>query len=150
MVDEAMVRRADRLLADLPQNTAITPMMAASLLRDYRGRRIALLSPLVVARKGYYTDLAKWAAGKGFAQLRVDGELLPTKPWPRLERFREHNIELRWLTGAAAAVRWNSARIAVSANEYNITSIASSIQPSGTTIAYWPHCRKCGHFTQSV
>jgi len=42
--------------------------------------------PLVVARKGYYTDLAKWAAGKGHAELRVDGERLPTARWPRLVR----------------------------------------------------------------
>src|SRR5438046_7632347 len=63
-------------------------------MRAYRGRRIALLAPLVVARKGYYTDLAKWASGKGFGKLRVDGELVATKPWPRLERFREHTIEL--------------------------------------------------------
>ena len=68
--------------------------IAATLLRAYRGKRIALLAPLVVARKGYYTDLAKWAAGKGFAALRVDGAMVPTKPWPRLERFREHDIEL--------------------------------------------------------
>ncbi|HEX4618206.1 MAG TPA: excinuclease ABC subunit UvrA, partial [Steroidobacteraceae bacterium] len=68
--------------------------IAARLLRDYRGKSIALLAPLVVARKGYYTDLAKWAAKKGFRALRVDGELLPTSPWPRLSRFREHTIEL--------------------------------------------------------
>ncbi|HEY2275359.1 MAG TPA: hypothetical protein VGH61_07660, partial [Steroidobacteraceae bacterium] len=68
--------------------------IAARLLRDYRGRSIALLAPLVVARKGYYTDLAKWAAKKGFRTLRVDGELVPTAPWPRLSRFREHTIEL--------------------------------------------------------
>ena len=66
----------------------------ARILTDYRGRRVSLLSPLVVARKGYYTDLAKWAAGKGFARLRVDGEWLPTDAWPRLDRFREHDIEL--------------------------------------------------------
>ena len=40
--------------------------IAARLARDYAGRRIALLAPLVVARKGYYTDLAKWAARKGY------------------------------------------------------------------------------------
>ncbi|HEV2229899.1 MAG TPA: excinuclease ABC subunit UvrA [Steroidobacteraceae bacterium] len=68
--------------------------IAARLLRDYRGRPVALLAPLVVARKGYYTDLAKWAAKKGFRALRVDGELMPTSPWPRLSRFREHTIEL--------------------------------------------------------
>ena len=33
----------------------------ARLMRDERGKRISLLAPLVVARKGYYTDLAKWA-----------------------------------------------------------------------------------------
>ena len=66
----------------------------ARILADYRGRRATLLSPLVVARKGYYTDLAKWAADKGFSHLRVDGEWLPTDAWPRLDRFREHDIEL--------------------------------------------------------
>jgi excinuclease ABC subunit A len=68
--------------------------IAARLLRDYRGKSITLLAPLVVARKGYYTDLAKWAHKKGFRALRVDGELTPTAPWPRLSRFREHTIEL--------------------------------------------------------
>jgi excinuclease ABC subunit A len=68
--------------------------IAALLLREARGRRIELLAPLVVARKGFYTDLAKWAASKGFAELRVDGAMLPTAKWPRLDRFREHTIEL--------------------------------------------------------
>ncbi|MBS0367417.1 MAG: excinuclease ABC subunit A [Proteobacteria bacterium] len=68
--------------------------VAARLLRDFRGRRVTLLAPLVVARKGYYTELARWAGKKGFRQLRVDGALLPVAPWPRLSRFREHTIEL--------------------------------------------------------
>ena len=68
--------------------------IAARMLSEYRGERIGLLAPLVVARKGYYTDLAKWAAGKGYTHLRVDGEFLPTAKWPRLDRFREHTIEL--------------------------------------------------------
>jgi excinuclease ABC subunit A len=32
--------------------------------------------------------------GKGYTHLRVDGEFVPTAPWPRLDRFREHTIEL--------------------------------------------------------
>jgi len=68
--------------------------IAARLLRDYRGSAVALLAPLVVARKGYYTDLAKWAGKKGFRTLRVDGAAMPTSPWPRLSRFKEHTIEL--------------------------------------------------------
>ncbi|MBV8742567.1 MAG: excinuclease ABC subunit UvrA, partial [Sinobacteraceae bacterium] len=79
-------------------DVAIEPQSAASiaarLLRDYRGQRVALLAPLVVARKGYYTDLAKWAAKKGFKLLRVDGANLSTAKWPRLSRFKEHTIEL--------------------------------------------------------
>jgi excinuclease ABC subunit A len=68
--------------------------IAARILRDFRGQHIGLLAPLVVNRKGYYTDLAKWAAGKGFGHLRVDGAFLPTAKWPRLSRFQEHTIEL--------------------------------------------------------
>jgi len=79
-------------------NVAIAPQsfdaIAARLMRSYKGQRIGLLAPLVTSRKGYYTDLAKWARGKGYDFLRVDGEFLPTAKWPRLDRFREHNIEL--------------------------------------------------------
>jgi excinuclease ABC subunit A len=78
-------------LAIEPQSPA---SIAARLLRDYKGTKLALLAPLVLARKGYYTDLAKWAAKKGFRTLRVDGERVPTVPWPRLSRFQEHTIEL--------------------------------------------------------
>ena len=79
-------------------NAAIEPQspdaIASRISRDYRGSRIGLLAPLVVNRKGYYTDLAKWAAGKGHTHLRVDGAFLPTDKWPRLSRFQEHTIEL--------------------------------------------------------
>jgi excinuclease ABC subunit A len=79
---------------DVPIEPQSADGIAARLLREYRGRRIELLAPLVVARKGYYTDLAKWAAARGHAELRVDGERIPTASWPRLDRFREHTIEL--------------------------------------------------------
>ncbi len=68
--------------------------IAAQIQRRYRNKHIQLLAPLVVARKGYYTDLARWAAGKGFTHLRVDGVPIPTGDWPRLDRFQEHDIEL--------------------------------------------------------
>ncbi|TMH84517.1 MAG: excinuclease ABC subunit A, partial [Betaproteobacteria bacterium] len=68
--------------------------IAARILREYRGETVVMLAPLVVNRKGVYTDLAKWAAGKGYTQLRVDGKLLPVRPFPRIDRFKEHSIEL--------------------------------------------------------
>jgi excinuclease ABC subunit A len=79
---------------DVPIEPQSPASIAARLMRDFKGKRITLLAPLVVARKGYYTDLAKWAAKKGFKSLRVDGALLPTSPWPRLSRFSEHTLEL--------------------------------------------------------
>ncbi len=69
----------------------------AKIFKDYSGKTIELLAPLIISRKGLYTDLAKWAASKGFKELRVDGELLAVKPWPRLDRYKEHNIELPML-----------------------------------------------------
>ncbi|GAA5164741.1 excinuclease ABC subunit A [Viridibacterium curvum] len=79
-------------------NCAIEPQsqdaIAARILRDYRQQKVGLLAPLVVNRKGLYTDLAKWAKGKGYTHLRVDGEWIPVSPWPRLDRFKEHSIEL--------------------------------------------------------
>ena len=79
---------------DAPIEPQTPAAIFSRILREHRGRRIALIAPLVTARKGYYTELAKWAAGKGFSRLRVDGEWLPTERWPRLDRFREHTIEL--------------------------------------------------------
>ena len=66
----------------------------ARILKEYRDHEIVLLAPLVTARKGYYTDLAAWARTKGFESLRVDGVYLPVEPWPRLDRYHEHTIEL--------------------------------------------------------
>ena len=89
---------------DVPIEPQSFDAIAARIQRDYGGRegasgpsggqRIGLLAPLITARKGYYTDLAKWARAKGYEFLRVDGEFLPTAKWPRLDRFKEHSIEL--------------------------------------------------------
>jgi len=68
--------------------------IAAQLLREYKGRHVGLLAPLVVNRKGVYTDLAKWAKARGHGHIRVDGEFLSLDPWPRLDRFKEHTLEL--------------------------------------------------------
>ncbi len=68
--------------------------IVARLMKAYRGQTVVMLAPLVSNRKGVYTDLAQWAAAKGYKQLRVDGKLLPVRPFPRIDRFKEHNIEL--------------------------------------------------------
>ncbi|MBU6437322.1 MAG: excinuclease ABC subunit A, partial [Betaproteobacteria bacterium] len=79
-------------------DVAIAPQsedaIVAALMKQQRGRHIGVLAPLVIQRKGYYTDLAAWARNRGHTHLRVDGEFLPTSPWPRLDRFKEHTLEL--------------------------------------------------------
>jgi excinuclease ABC subunit A len=79
-------------------DAAVTPQtadsIAAQIMRRYRGQHIGLLAPLVVARKGVYTELADWARPRGYTHLRVDGEFLPTTSFPRIDRFKEHTIEL--------------------------------------------------------
>jgi excinuclease ABC subunit A len=79
-------------------DVAIEPQTPATiaerLAKQHKGSRITLMAPLVVARKGYYTELAKWANARGYKHLRVDGEMLTTYQWPRLNRFKEHTIEL--------------------------------------------------------
>ena len=68
--------------------------IVAQVMRESKGLHIGVLAPLVVNRKGVYTDLAKWAAARGHSHLRVDGHFLPTAKFPRIERFKEHTIEL--------------------------------------------------------
>jgi excinuclease ABC subunit A len=58
------------------------------LLKNYRGKHIGLLAPLVIARKGVYTELADWARPRGYTHLRVDGEFLPTTGFPAHRPFQ--------------------------------------------------------------
>ncbi|KZS00467.1 Uncharacterized protein APZ42_003211, partial [Daphnia magna] len=76
-------------------NTPVQPQtpdsIIAQLMTQFRGQHIGLLAPLVVNRKGVYTELADWARPRGYTHLRVDGDFLPTQGFPRIDRFKEHN-----------------------------------------------------------
>ncbi|MBI3413939.1 MAG: excinuclease ABC subunit A [Verrucomicrobia bacterium] len=55
---------------------------------------LLLLAPVVRNRKGFHSDVATWAAKHGYAEIRADGKMYPTgKPF-RLDRFREHDVEV--------------------------------------------------------
>ena len=98
---------------DVPIEPQSLDVIAARVMKECKGKHATILAPLVVNRKGLYTDLAKWAKGKGFAHLRVDGELIPVAPWPRLDRFAEHNIELPVATVEVAAKHEKDLRAAL-------------------------------------
>lgn len=65
---------------------------AETVVAKKGGARI--LAPLVKARKGYHNEIAKWAAREGFEELYIDGKIVPVASFQRLERFREHTIDV--------------------------------------------------------
>lgn len=55
---------------------------------------LLLLAPVVRNRKGFHTDVAEWAAKHGYIEVRADGKIYPTSERLRLDRFREHDVEI--------------------------------------------------------
>ncbi len=55
---------------------------------------VKLLAPLIKARKGFHTEVAQWAGRKGFDTLLVDGKYRPVEGFTKLERFKEHTIDV--------------------------------------------------------
>jgi excinuclease ABC subunit A len=65
------------------------------LLREQRRRgKLTLLAPVVKNRKGFHTDVAEWAASHGYSEVRADGKICPSSERLRLDRFREHDVEI--------------------------------------------------------
>ncbi|HXG46005.1 MAG TPA: excinuclease ABC subunit A, partial [Methylomirabilota bacterium] len=79
----------------LPVEAQTRDALAARLRQESRRRGdLLLLAPVVRNRKGFHTDVAQWAARHGYKELRADGKLYDTgKPF-RLDRFREHDVEI--------------------------------------------------------
>lgn len=64
------------------------------ILDKYDGRPIYVLAPLVVNRKGHYKELFENLRKKGYLRVRVDGELREITLGMKLDRYRNHSIEL--------------------------------------------------------
>ena len=64
------------------------------ILNDYKGRRIYILAPVVKSRKGHYRELFENIRRKGFLNVRVDGEIKETAPGMKVDRYKNHDIEV--------------------------------------------------------
>ena len=64
------------------------------LLSHYADHRVYLLAPLVQQRKGHYKELFESVRKKGFINVRVDGELRSLETGMRVDRYKNHDIEL--------------------------------------------------------
>ena len=64
------------------------------ILSEYKGKRIYILAPLVRSRKGHYKELFEQVRKKGYLYVRVDGEMKEALPGMRLDRYKNHDIEV--------------------------------------------------------
>lgn len=64
------------------------------ILEDYKGKKIYILAPLVRTRKGHYKELFEQVRKKGYLYVRVDGEVREALPGMKLDRYKNHDIEV--------------------------------------------------------
>ncbi len=64
------------------------------ILEKYEGKRIYILAPVVKNRKGHYKELFEQLRKKGFVTTRVDGELKEIMFGMKLDRYKNHNVEI--------------------------------------------------------
>ena len=81
MTGEPMVKYTEEKVIDM-------------ILRDYEGRKILVLAPLVQNRKGHYRELFESMRRKGYLHVRVDGDVLELTEGMKVDRYKNHDIEV--------------------------------------------------------
>jgi excinuclease ABC subunit A len=155
---------------DLP----VTKQSVASIVKqiEVAAKRgpLKVLAPLVKARKGFHTDVARWAERQGFDTLYVDGRLVPVSHFRKLERFKEHTIDVvvgvidrrrianaRDVARRALEIGRGTARLLDSKNRLTVVSMEMSCPNCGRAFEELdprlfsfnsPHgaCEECGGF----
>ncbi len=62
--------------------------------QDYAGKKILILAPLIKSRKGHYRELFESMRRKGYLHVRVDGEVRELTPGMKVDRYKNHDIEV--------------------------------------------------------
>jgi excinuclease ABC subunit A len=78
---EQMVRYTDEQIINL-------------ILEKYEGKKTHILAPIVKGRKGHYKELFEQILRKGFLYVRIDGVITELKHGIRLDRYKNHTIEM--------------------------------------------------------
>jgi excinuclease ABC subunit A len=79
----------------LPVEAQTRDELAKHLQAELKRRGdLLLLAPIVKNRKGFHTDVADWAAKHGHKEIRADGKMYNTSKPFRLDRFKEHDVEI--------------------------------------------------------
>lgn len=90
----ARASKAYSYLTGEPMVHYTDPQIAEQMCRQYAGQKVLLLAPLVKNRKGHYKDLFERVRRKGFVQVRIDGALQDLVAGLKLDRYKNHTIEL--------------------------------------------------------
>lgn len=64
------------------------------ITKDFKDQRINILAPVIRARKGHYAELFQQIAKQGFLKVRVDGEVKDIVSGMKLDRYKNHDIEI--------------------------------------------------------
>ena len=155
---------------DLPVEKQSAASIVKQLETAAKRGPLKVLAPLVKARKGFHTDVARWAERQGFDTLYVDGKLVPVAQFRKLERFKEHSIDVvvgvidrRRIAGAreiarrALEIGRGTARLLDSKNRLTVVSTEMSCPNCGRAFEELdprlfsfnsPHgmCEECGGF----
>ncbi|WP_299896195.1 excinuclease ABC subunit UvrA [uncultured Aquimarina sp.] len=78
---EKMVSYSDEQIKDL-------------ILKDFEGKKINILAPVIRSRKGHYRELFEQIAKQGFVKVRTDGEIKDITKGMKLDRYKTHDIEI--------------------------------------------------------
>ena len=81
MTGEAMVKYTEEKVIDM-------------ILNDYAGHKILILAPVVRSRKGHYRELFESMRRKGYLHVRVDGEVQEITRGMKVDRYKNHDIEV--------------------------------------------------------
>jgi len=64
------------------------------IFKDFEGRKVSILAPVIRSRKGHYRELFQQIAKQGFLKVRVDGEVKDIVSGMKLDRYKNHDIEI--------------------------------------------------------
>lgn len=64
------------------------------ILKDFEDRKVSILAPVIRSRKGHYRELFQQIAKQGFLKVRIDGEVKDIVSGMKLDRYKNHDIEI--------------------------------------------------------
>ena len=90
----ARLGEAHSYLSGLPMEKYTKDKIVSLISQQYDGRKIMILAPLIKNRKGHYKELFETLRKKGYLNVRVDGKIIELLPGMKVDRYRNHSIEL--------------------------------------------------------